>query len=156
MAVRDFTGKPLTEKIMDRCVPEPNTGCWIWVGCYWKDGYGLYGTTDGPRKAHRLSFEAFNKVSIPKGMFVCHKCDTPACVNPQHLFLGTPKDNTHDMIKKGRKVNGWAKITHCRRGHEYTQDNLKPNKQGRVCKTCANISNRAYYARLRNLNKTWE
>lgn len=145
--MRDWTGKSLSEKILDRCVPEPNSGCWIWIGCYWKDGYALYGTTSGPKKAHRLSYEAFNNVKIPPGMFCCHKCDTPACVNPAHLFLGTAKQNTMDMIKKGRKVDGHAKRTHCKNGHPY-KDNLKPHHSGaRQCRICSNASSARYYKR---------
>lgn len=64
-------------------------------------GYGQFNTSIKLVRAHRFSYELhFGK--IPQGMFVCHKCDIPNCVNPEHLFLGTPKDNTQDCIRKGR------------------------------------------------------
>jgi hypothetical protein len=93
------------------------SGCWNWVGAKMAKGYGVIKT--GPRKtsrAHRLSWEIKNG-PIPDGMYVCHKCDNTSCVNPDHLFLGTPKDNQDDMKKKGRRVvsaganNGNAKIS---------------------------------------------
>ena len=84
--------------------------CWIWAGSRDKDGYGnyLFG-----RKAHRFSYETF-KGEIPLGKFVLHKCDTPSCVNPEHLFLGDAKENAEDCVKKKRnsrgEKNGSAKL----------------------------------------------
>ena len=80
-------------------------GCWIFLGNTDRDGYGVFGHGRSKQlRAHRASFE-FYKGAIKKGMFVCHSCDKPSCINPEHLFLGTAKENTQDMIKKGRKAN---------------------------------------------------
>jgi hypothetical protein len=82
------------------------TGCWEWQGSK-KRGYGhtiIGSRTDGTRKtvaAHRLSYETFVG-PIPDGMEVCHKCDNPCCVNPEHLFVGTRQDNIDDREAKGR------------------------------------------------------
>lgn len=76
--------------------------CWIWTGCVGKDGYGVLGVGRKQMRAHRASFEAFSG-EIPGGLLVCHRCDQPLCVNPDHLFLGTPRDNTQDMIRKSRR-----------------------------------------------------
>jgi len=71
--------------------------CWYWRGSQDHAGYGWMGAI----KAHRKSWELFRD-KIPKGKFVLHKCDIPNCVNPDHLFLGTKKDNMQDCLKKGR------------------------------------------------------
>lgn len=88
-------------------------GCWIWMGPLNMHGYGKIGC-ESYANAHRASFACSIK-PIPKGMFVCHKCDIPSCINPEHLFLGSPSDNSKDMKLKGRhcfgEKNGRSKIT---------------------------------------------
>jgi len=68
-------------------------------------GYGIVSFQKELQLVHRLIYE-FAKGPIPKGMYVCHKCDQPACMNINHLFLGTPADNNQDCIDKGRKPHG--------------------------------------------------
>jgi len=78
-------------------------GCWEWNGSLNKkiNGYGNFYYNHKPILSHRFSYTFYNG-DIPNNMKVCHKCDNPSCVNPEHLFLGTQSDNIVDSIKKGR------------------------------------------------------
>lgn len=96
--------KSTIEKFMEKISPEPNSGCWLWVGAVMNTGYGSFymGKTV---LAHRASYRFFCE-EIPEGLHVLHKCDTPLCVNPDHLFLGTDLDNKRDMVEKKRQAYG--------------------------------------------------
>lgn len=82
-------------------------GCWVWMGARTAKGYGTVHEDGRSRYAHRLAWEEVNG-PIPDGLQACHHCDNPPCVRPDHLFLGTPADNTHDMMAKGRARGGRA------------------------------------------------
>lgn len=75
--------------------------CWLWTGTLRKCGYGQIGFNGKVYRAHRVSYDIHNG-EIPKGLIVCHTCDNPPCVNPAHLYAGTPMDNTTDMMLRGR------------------------------------------------------
>ncbi len=75
--------------------------CWLWTGSLHDWGYGQFLLVDKRFYAHRLAWALFHG-AIPPGIMVCHRCDVPRCVRPDHLFLGTPKQNSEDMVRKGR------------------------------------------------------
>lgn len=96
------------DKFMERVIPEPNCGCWLWMGSY------AYRKESGPRGqfyinrkrqyASRVSYQIF-KGQIPDDLVVRHKCDNGLCVNPDHLILGTQLDNIQDRVSRGRNGN---------------------------------------------------
>lgn len=88
---------------------EKKADCWVWVGASNKRGYGKFALDKNNiyMAAHRAAYVLFNNVE-PNTLMVCHSCDNPSCVNPDHLWLGTAKDNIQDSINKGRQ--SWQKV----------------------------------------------
>lgn len=76
-------------------------GCWIWQGSKSSSFYGKVRINGKTFSTHRASYFVFNG-DIPEGLWVCHKCDTPLCINPEHLFLGTASENRRDAMSKNR------------------------------------------------------
>jgi hypothetical protein len=96
--------------------PEPNSGCHLWMGTVDDCGYGLFGVggSGNSRRAHRVAYEIY-RGAIPHGMIVRHKCDNPGCVNPDHLIVGTHRQNSQDRAVRNRTarglINGKAVLT---------------------------------------------
>lgn len=95
------------ESLFERCHTVPESGCWLWEGVWSPNGYGRMTALLDDKKVFiqptRAMYVAVNG-PIPKGHHICHKCDTPPCINPSHLFAGTARENTADRIRKGRQA----------------------------------------------------
>lgn len=128
--------------ISELSIPEPNTGCWIWISLLDRKGYGRVWFNGKEQRAHRLSAHLYLDMKLDDEVQALHKCDNTWCVNPEHLFTGSNLDNIKDRISKGRG----RRKRFCRRGHEYTVENseirFKGNTMYRKCRQCKNLLRR--------------
>jgi hypothetical protein len=141
----------LTKAFARNVSPEPTSGCWLWSGRYAEGGYGVIDMLRVPVLAHRFSWIIF-RGPIPDSVLACHKCDNPACVNPDHMFLGSPKDNMQDCLTKGRFTPAVIKV--CKYGHPFNDENTYVTKTGirvghRSCRACGRRRTSKYQKRKR-------
>ena len=139
--------KDVWERIEARIVPVPFSGCWIWDSPSVSSGYGVLSVRGDQIGAHRAAYEHFHG-PITNGLFVCHLCDVPLCVNPSHLYLATHAKNVADAADRMRFPK--QRMTHCQNGHPLSGDNLYAplGANGRVRRTCR-ACNRAAVARYK-------
>lgn len=138
------------ERFWQYVSPEPNTGCWLWIGgekngygyFHPKDASGLYGTT----RAYRWAYERYVG-PIPLGLEIHHTCYNRPCVNPDHLRAVTRREN---VLDSPNTISGMAiRKTHCKHGHEFSTENTAYNKHGhRHCRICANESARRWAKKI--------
>lgn len=100
--------KDMRDRIEQNSIPEPNSGCWLWTGAITQWGYAQISIGRKTAFAHRCSYEAFNGM-IPRGLLACHTCDNRVCVNPDHLYAGTHKDNNGDAVRRFRRASTFTR-----------------------------------------------
>ena len=140
------------QRFMSKVSKDP-CGCWHWNGTKNHGKYGTFSFNRKPVGAHRFSY-LIHKGEIPNGLYVCHSCDTRNCVNPEHLWLGTPQDNMDDMVRKQRKKgqnSKLAKLTnediHYIRNWKYPLSWLL-DKYDVTLSTLSNIANRKTWTHI--------
>lgn len=141
--------KTLFERFHSKWTPHEPSSCWLWTSSNAKFKYGKITLNGRHEMATRVSWMLHYGEMPPKHLDVCHHCDTPACVNPNHLFLGTARDNHMDSVRKGRRPRGygkdWNKVRDrkeirklfCNNGHPLSGENLYISPKGWAgCKEC--------------------
>jgi hypothetical protein len=121
------------------------SACHPWLGSVsgsrWQrrlgTGYGQFHLPDKQHSAHRWLMGYLRGVHLGPGEFACHHCDNPRCCNPEHLYVGDHASNMRDKVARGRSHEAYRGMTHCRRGHEFTQVNTYLYRGSRTCRACA-------------------
>jgi hypothetical protein len=128
--------------VEERLEPEPNSGCWLWVGADNGWGYGSFNRDRRRYAVHRLMYEAA-RGPIPPGLEIDHLCRVRSCANPAHMEPVTRREN---QLRGRGFVASEARQTHCLHGHAFTDDNtyLRRDRLGRQCRACAARRARAY------------
>ena len=152
---------PLAERFDAKYIPEPMSGCWIWLGAHDSRGYGQIHVNGKTQRAARVSWSLANGVDFPAGMDSCHSCDNRICVNPSHIRPGTRLENMADAKSRNRifrvpseLCGSWRRsLTHCSRGHEFTEANTywyhdHKHRDCRLCRVARGIKRRAALAKL--------
>ncbi len=143
--VKGFVSVPAGQRFWSKVTKTDN--CWLWNGATQSEGrYGVFWNDGKSYRAHRFAWESVNGPA-PKELEVCHNCDVGLCVNPDHLFLGTHKENMDDAKVKGRLKHGTQpRLEVCRKGHAMVGDNVYVTKKyGRRCRVCMNEYSRVWH-----------
>lgn len=125
--------------------------CWLWTGGQNSNGRATISFNGKNQLVPRVVYQLYVG-EIPPGMYVCHKCDVPLCANPEHLFIGTQYDNMRDCKAKGRAARPSEKITQCKSGHPFSNENTRwVERNGLMVRHCR-ICDRAGVRRAKHAN----
>lgn len=129
----------LPENIRNKIYIEPNTGCWLWLGSLFSNGYGQTWWNKKVSRVHRVTYQIF-KGEIPSHLVTDHLCKTRSCCNPDHIEIVPQKIN----VARGKgNPDKWK--THCKRGHPFEGENLRITRGKRYCQICTKMRNDAWY-----------
>lgn len=153
---KGFNALPVEDRLWSRVRKGGPNECWNWFGAR-SGNYGSIWWNGNRIAAHRLSWILAGG-EIPEEKELCHKCDNPLCVNPEHLFIGSHSENMKDAWNKGRLVPPHKRgciphnvlKTHCRNGHPFTPENTYRNKTARICRTCKRFHQTSYMNKRRS------
>jgi hypothetical protein len=129
-------------RVMKQVKVDP-AGCWLWQGFKGHTGYAQINYRGKSLNGHRMMWIIHRGIKLVTEQYVLHRCDVRHCLNPDHMWIGTAKDNNNDCARKGRHYEGSR--THCERGHPFAGDNLRLAKQKggkyirRVCIACEKL-----------------
>lgn len=138
----DYGDERLPDRFWEKVYPEPMSGCWLWGAYVDRNGYGQWRSATGKTQYPHRSIAELKSGS--RDLYVLHSCDTPSCVNPDHLRFGTQADNMQDAIRRGTHVN--LSKTHCKCGRELVWGVTRGQ---RSCKPCKVRYHREYYQRTK-------
>lgn len=143
------TGRPPTPPIIRFLQKIQQEGdCWIWTGSKHR-GYGQFHPYGTPVRAHRWSYE-YHRAEIPEGLAIDHLCRNRACVNPWHLEPVTTQENN----LRAEPWNFRQRKTHCKHGHEFTEENTIQRADGRECRACQRSASKRYKTRIKAKKET--
>ena len=136
-------------RLLDKISPEPNSGCWLWLGAMTGNRYGSIKFKQKSAPVHRVSYTVF-KGEIPAGFEIDHLCRVKCCINPDHLEAVLHKVNL--LRGKSPSANN-ARKTHCSHGHAFTPENtyIQPSNGGRLCRICKRILKAQHRIRQRKI-----
>lgn len=155
----------IVERFWSKVDRRGDNECWPWIGARDSNGYGQIRVNKRLRHSTQVSWEIENGLPFPVGMSACHKCDTPSCVNPRHIWPGSYRDNAMDAISKGRMKfrpqdnEAWSSAnalkTKCKRGHHFDPENTIVSTNGwRRCRVCRRLSYHKYNTTRRSRART--
>lgn len=156
----DYNIATLAERFARYWIPEPNSGCWLWTGALAK-GRAFMNSGHKGKAVHAARISWFLHKGDFQSLYVLHHCDNAACVNPDHLYLGTQTQNVADGVRRGRYANNGRnqrqktrpRKPYCANGHEFTPENTRwatgRKSLVRHCRACCRINCKSYRQRQR-------
>jgi hypothetical protein len=137
--------KSIEDRLWEKIIPEPNSGCWLWTGAVNGTGHGQIRIDGRIRPAHRVMYE-LESGHVPAHLDIDHLCRVTCCVNPQHLEPVSHKEN----CARGESGKHWSRRDACKYGHPYTAESTYWQGSARRCRECGKRTSNEYYYRKKD------